>query len=351
MSIARVFQKGYRRVLWTVAAVALLGVLMTPKADALTATPNLEHNVSRNSGWAKQTVIAPGQSVNLLLSYHNLSSNHHRAMLKDALPSKITMVPGSAYLYTPAHPNGVKQADTLTTTGINSGLLNPGDTAYIQLTASTSTTANFACGDTVLVSHATATVIRTGASYASNARITVHRDCTATAVQHPRYSCDAVSFKVEANRSVTAASFKYTATGGATFKSTDVNWGDGTGVRTVRTDADGSHVYAKDGTYVVTVVAHFMVNGKDVTDNCTSTVRISTPNTPASTPVTPASTPTTPANQAQNVADEHDNETPAKQPTTLVNTGAGSVWGIALAAVFVGTTLRYTLLRRRVTRA
>jgi hypothetical protein len=346
MSAVQAFRKGHRRFWFAALAVVLLIVLLTPKAGAATTEPVFEQKVNANGAWVKHKQVKPGEAVSFLLAYHNHTNHSQRIVLKDAIPTDASLLPGTTYLYNPASPNGAKQPNTVTTVGLDSGLLKPTETAFAVLSVTAPPASKLACGDTLLAARGSALVMGTTTTYTSNARITVHKDCVT-----PHYSCDAVTFAVGPNRKVSATSFKYTATGGATFKSTSVNWGDGTGTHPVRTVGDDTHTYTQDGTYTIKVVVHFTVNDQDVTSKCFTTVHVVTPAatptpvTTTPTPTTPATTPSQPTHAVQGAQTTAATTTP-KQPTTLVNTGASSVWGIALAAVFAGTAFRYVLLRR-----
>ena len=134
----------------------------------------------------------------------------------------------------------------------------------------------------------------------------------------PAESCDLFTISKGDNRTVTVTAFQTTAVNGATFTSADINWGDDSAVTSTATPVGQTHQYAADGSFTVSAVAHFSVNGQDVTQsgNCSQPVSFTT--TPPQTP-----------------------------PTTLVNTGAGNVLGLFAAAVGLGTFGYHRLLRRQ----
>jgi len=129
------------------------------------------------------------------------------------------------------------------------------------------------------------------------------------------YTCDAFTVTKGDNRLVTIASF--TATPSDALTSVTVNWGDNTSDSyTPATVVGKTHQFTADNTYKIVATAHFTVNGSD--------------------------TPVTSDNCAQSVS-----FTTTPPPTTLVNTGAGSVAGIFAAAAIVGTLGHRLFLARR----
>jgi PKD repeat protein len=155
------------------------------------------------------------------------------------------------------------------------------------------------------------------------------------------YTCDAFTATVgDNNRTITVASFNTTATNGAVFTGADINWGDNSAVTSTATPVGQTHVYAADGTYTVEAVAHFNVNGQDVTAggaNCQTTVTISTQTcTSTQTGTYPnCVTPTCTTGQTGTYPTCTTPTTPA--PTVLVNTGAGNVIGLFAGVSIVGT--------------
>lgn len=138
------------------------------------------------------------------------------------------------------------------------------------------------------------------------------------------YTCNAFTVASGDNRTVTVASFNATTNNpNATLSNVVVDWGDNsTDLEAAPTAVVGQqHQYDADGTYTITAVAHFTVDGQDQTAsgaNCTQSVSFTTPGTP---PVTP--------------------------PTELVNTGAGSTLGIFAAVAVVSAIAHRLFLRRK----
>ena len=97
----------------------------------------------------------------------------------------------------------------------------------------------------------------------------------------PAFSCDALNATVSGRK--VDANVAFTATGGATFKSTTFDWGDGN-KNTVNTTS-ASHTYGADGTFTINATLTFDVGGTEKTSVCTKSVTITTP--PVTPPVTP----------------------------------------------------------------
>jgi uncharacterized repeat protein (TIGR01451 family) len=147
---------------------------------------------------------------------------------------------------------------------------------------------------------------------------------TFTAPQ-PIYTCDEFTVSSGTDNDVTVTNFADTVENGATFSNLVINWGDNSAPTPATTPIGTTHTYAASGTYVITAVAHFNVNGQDVTAggaSCQATVPVNAPTCTTGqtgtypncvTPVTPT-TPTTPTPTATYVA-----------PVSLINTGPGNV--------------------------
>lgn len=142
-------------------------------------------------------------------------------------------------------------------------------------------------------------------------------------------TCDELDVNVNnTSRTVTVANLHYTANDG-TYENTTLDWGDGTTPVAATASINGlSHTYAANGPFTIVATTHFTVNGTDTpitSTSCQQTVSFT------QTPVTP----TTP--------------TPAA-PTALVNTGAGNVVGLFIAAMVAGVVGYYFFISRRLSR-
>ncbi len=81
----------------------------------------------------------------------------------------------------------------------------------------------------------------------------------------PIFTCDTFQIQANADRVVKVNAFAATAQNGAVFKNVVIDWNDGTPALTSTNPVGQTHQFAKDGTFNITAVAHFTVNGQDVT--------------------------------------------------------------------------------------
>lgn len=267
---------------------------------------------SETDKWATTNSANPGETLKYMISYQNTGNTTAKdVIVRDNLPPYLTYVPGTTKIVNGSHPASnpaIDDTNKLTTDGIVIGDYAPGAVAYVTFEAKIADEAKMPCGVTRLtnvgVAHPTGTP-----EYFNTAYTNVNRECK----NQPKYSCDLLTVTKGDNRKITA-SVAYTGTNGATLKTVTYNFGDGsTPLTTDKTNV--TYTYAKDGTYAVTATLTFSVNGADKTGvtsaACAQSVTFTTPTPPVTPPVTP--------------------------PTVLPSTGAGSVVGIAAAAMAVGT--------------
>lgn len=159
-------------------------------------------------------------------------------------------------------------------------------------------------------------------------------------------TCNTLGIAQDDNHSVNITTFQTTANG-ATFTGADINWGDGTSANGVSTVVGQTHQYSGDGPFTISAVAHFTVNGQDVTadgPSCQKQVSFTTPAPPPVAP--PPETPPSPPSPPAPAPPTPETPTPAP-PSSLVNTGAGNVIGLFSAATIFGTlSYRFFLSRR-----
>ncbi|HVW23188.1 MAG TPA: PKD domain-containing protein [Candidatus Saccharimonadales bacterium] len=133
-------------------------------------------------------------------------------------------------------------------------------------------------------------------------------------------ACNALTFTKGDNNSLTVTltglQTSVNPAGSATFTNADITWGDGTSNNGVANVNGLAHKYATAGNYSITAVAHFNVNGTDVKQGGAGCV------VPVSFTATPP-------------------------PTQLVNTGAGSVFGLFAGVSFLGSLIYRFFLGRR----
>jgi hypothetical protein len=153
----------------------------------------------------------------------------------------------------------------------------------------------------------------------------------------PAYACTNLSISAE-ERTVKITNFTTSQSGGATFKNADVNWGDNSSVLTTANVVGQTHTYASAGTFTIVATARFTVNGQEVTASspaCTAKVTFAEK---SQTPPTVVNSTNTPASPSSSTPSSTQPGQP--KPTTLVDTGAGSLTGL-FAAVTVASTLSY----------
>lgn len=99
------------------------------------------------SSWHEEITANPGDSIAYHLGIRNDGGTTASAVtVKDLLPTYMTYETGTTYIYTSEHPEGIKQADTLFTTGINLPDVLPGQSNVIYVTYRTKIDANMPTG-------------------------------------------------------------------------------------------------------------------------------------------------------------------------------------------------------------
>jgi hypothetical protein len=306
------------------------------KVNTPTQTVTKQVRKAGATTWGKTATVNVGDKENWLIGYQNTGAvNQDHVAVWDQLPPHLKVVPGSVkwiYVGTDGSTQSPVQSDTdlfktwddFGTWNQNGGFyLSYDTTALDDFTACTVTSTN------IVNAHST----QQPNNITSSADVTINKqNCTPPPT--PTYTCDLFSIVPGDNdkRTVTVSAFKTTQSTTAPFKNVVIDWGDKTTPLTTDKAVGKTHTYTVAGTYKLTATAHFTVNGQDVTStgtSCTQTVTYTTPGTP---PVTPPTT-TTPS-----------------APTTLVNTGAGSVLGIFAAAMVVATIAHRFFIGRRLSR-
>ncbi|MGH7233842.1 MAG: hypothetical protein ACREF7_00125, partial [Candidatus Saccharimonadales bacterium] len=136
----------------------------------------------------------------------------------------------------------------------------------------------------------------------------------------PTYACTALNVVSENDDTIKVSNFTTSQTNGATFTNATINWGDNSTPLTTTQLIGQTHQYTSTGTYTITATANFNVNGN--TESATS------------------------QKCAQQVS---FNPTPPP-PSTLVNTGPGSVIGAFVGFTLAGTAGFMAFLRRKMVR-
>lgn len=85
--------------------------------------------------WHEEITANPGDSIAYHLGVRNEGGTSASGVLvKDILPTYMTYTPGTTYIYTKDHPEGIKQADTLFTGGIVISDIAPGQDNVVYVT-------------------------------------------------------------------------------------------------------------------------------------------------------------------------------------------------------------------------
>ena len=228
--------------------------------------------------WAKNVTAQPGQTLSYSLSFKNTGNTTlNNVVIRDQLPARMKIVPGSTKIYNSNHPNGVAAGNDaiVGNGGINIGSYNAGSNAYVIFKASVDQVDKLNCGSNNLKNIGEASLSHQG-PVTDNAVATVTRTCDTPS--KPVYSCDALTVTSGQNRMITAK-ISYTAQGGASLKTINYDFGDGSApLMTDKTQVD--YTYTSDGTYTVKATLTFNVNGTDKTAICSQNVTVTTPAPP-----------------------------------------------------------------------
>ena len=265
--------------------------------------------------WVTSITANPGDTVQYEIVYKNTgNTDENNVVVRDTLPSGMTLVAGTTNLANATNPNGVLYtSDAVAGNGIVIGNYSPGANAFVMFDAKVPAADKLVCGDNQLRN--VGMVQPEGMNfYYNTADVNVNKACANT----PSFTCDAFHV-TPGDHVVKVDSFSTSQSNGATFKNVVINWGDNSAPLTTNNAVGQTHQY-KDGTFVISATAHFTVNGQDVTatGSCNQTVTFTTPATPT-TPVLP-------------------------------NTGAGNVIGIFGAVTIAGAFAHRLFLGRRLAR-
>lgn len=290
-------------------------------ADVVSVNKYVRHVGEDSSAWATSTTAKPGDDLEYLIRFKNEGNTELKnVMVGDNLPKYNSYVEGTTMLSNGNHPNGIAiENDNISKGGINTGNYLPGAAAYVWFTAKLDEKPAYEkCGTYEVVNVG---VVRPEGmnEYYNTASVKINVECEE--VETPEYACDLLSAKLIGNQTyrfttkTTASPSDRVSVKGYTY-----NFGDGSEV--MFTDkAEIDHRYEKAGTYKASVEVLFTVDGKDdkvTSADCEVTVSFDT-----KADVTPTT------------------------PTTLPNTGAGSVAGILAAVTAAGALAHRKLTLRR----
>ena len=263
-------------------------IYVTIKVKVKMPQYNIEKEVrmkgQTSSDWAENKAAKPGDTVQWLVTFSNTGTTLLQNInIIDKVPVGMTVVPGTVKLINGNYPSGYVYPDTAIQDGgriinVMIGDYNPGPVgvAYLIYDTKIDQPAADICTTHNLVNQAFSTPQGFGAIW-DDASVTVPgNDCT---VPTPVYSCDDLVLTPNYSNRTVAATVKYTAKDGATYKNTTLVWGDNK--QDVITGTTASHQYAADGTYTVTANMLFTVNGVDKTPAnnpaCSETVTFTPP--------------------------------------------------------------------------
>ena len=138
---------------------------------------NVTKQVSKKGAntWQNNVVAKPGEIVDFRIGYDNTGSmQQDEVVVKDALPTGMTYVPGSTSLKNAKAPNGSAQADAVATNGLNIGSYAAKSNAYVTLSAKVGQELQ-KCGVNELIN--TATIITANGNKQATATVTVDVPC------------------------------------------------------------------------------------------------------------------------------------------------------------------------------
>lgn len=130
-----------------------------------------------NEDWQKMITANPGDGIAYHLGVQNNgTTTATQVSIKDLLPTYMTYTPGTTYLYTKEHPEGIKQADTLFSSGIVICDIAPGTDNVVFLTYKTKIDSNMSAGSYSLNNVAKVFMANIEQSQ-SQARVLVNAEC------------------------------------------------------------------------------------------------------------------------------------------------------------------------------
>jgi hypothetical protein len=162
--------------------VAACFVLPAVSASAVTEGSGLTTKVGRpGTSWSQTLNLNAGELVNVLITYTNQSEFVQKYVtIRDTLPAGATFKSGSAYLFNAAAPQGAQQADTLTTSGIHTGAIKPGQNVFVQFQMTMPGMNQIDCGSRQVVNRADAVSASGNKTYTAQNTLSVSRSCAVT---------------------------------------------------------------------------------------------------------------------------------------------------------------------------
>jgi uncharacterized repeat protein (TIGR01451 family) len=305
--------------------------IITIKVKVKMETPDftVEKTVSKDKktdadkySWGKSINASPKEVVAYQLRFSNVGNTQlDGAILRDQLPKGFNIVPGTtvAKYGTDAGVEPVGNDAIVSNGGIDIGSYAPESGAVVMFKATAPNEDELNCGVNTLVNIAEARV--DGQFTTDSANVVIDKTCENAS---PSYSCDLLELNVIDTKKV-KFSVTTSQADGAEFKDVTFTFGDNTATA-VTSEKTAEHQYDQDGTYVITAVPSFMVDGKLVTAESQACIKQITFKNDE--PVVP-STPDTPA-------------------TMLPNTGAGELLGLFMGVSVAGAlAYRFWIIRNQ----
>jgi uncharacterized repeat protein (TIGR01451 family) len=306
---------------------AYVYVKVQVKAPALTVQKDVRPvGSTSDSSWVKTMPANAGDTVQWRIAYQDTgSADDDNLTIHDTLPAGLSIVPGSIKLYDEYNDGTVQSNTALSGGGVNLGNYAP---------SANDINGEIEFDTTIAKTPPTCTITNVGYGSAENvppvsssASVTINNCKTPPT---PSYACTALGVSVN-GKTVTINKFDQTSSGGATFTDAVINWGDNSQSYTTNEVIGASHTYSGYGTFNITAVANFSVNGQNetpATNGCVAQVSF--------TPPTPGTTTTTTTSSSSAASAQ------------LVNTGpdTAQMVGIFLVVTALGSGLYHRLLRR-----
>ena len=267
-------------------------------------------NESDKYNWVENIEAKPSETVAYQIRFSNVGNAQiDHAVLRDQLPKGFSIVPGTTLAKYGNDPTikPVGNDGIVSNGGIDIGSYSPNSGAVVMFKAKAPSVDQLECGVNTLVNIAEASV---GKQWTTDrATVTINKTCDKPT---PTFSCDMLQVDVIGTKKI-KATVTTSQAGGAEYKNTKFTFGDKSAA-VVSTSKVAEHQYADNGTFIITAVPSFMVNGKLETAESQSCIKQVT--FKEDKPVTPEVpvTPTTP---------------------TLPNTGPGEMIGLFVGVMSI----------------
>lgn len=288
--------------------------------------------------WRENVNAKVGDKIEWRIFFQNIGSLPlSNVGIVDNLPPFMTVVPGTVRVVrgsagdTYTYPDSAIQNDGKQI-NVNIGeTYAPQAGAYLYFSTTINSDEKLSCGNISLQNVAYATPQGLG-TINDGAFVTVVTGKTCEEPKNPVYTCDDVKIDILAGRKIKATvNYNGTPTDRVKLVNIEYNFGDGS-TPLVTTNNPVEYTYAKDGTYNITAKVTFAVDGVNNTITSAGCAEVVT--------FTPNTTDKCPYNK--NLA---KNDPKCTKPSTLPNTGAGSMIGLfgAITAAGMFITRRMAL--------